>query len=660
MIPLLLRRCVLAALLLTAASCSDIVPPCEGCTTTENFSLLIERRNAAGQRSFYTMSADGSQFAPFIGVPLDARRLIPSPDGKTIAYLRDFESYVQLWAMDRDGGNRRPILNGNVFIESAAWSPDGQRLALTYSSDAVSADIVTINADGTGFVDLTPDPSPGVIFDRDPTWSSDGTRLAFTSNRSGTRRLWVMNANGSAPAEVLPGVPTTARTPVWSPDSTNFIALVATTAAGPGITFVRADGSDYKHIVITPEPNDPVWLPDGRLVYVANPTGDYDLHTVDRVTGTTSQLTTRRDHDVYASVLTTTAPFTWLGFAAEVRYATNRPTATDLTTDDVIFDGNNDVLILSPVLNELRLMRGLGDGTLQSVGSLFAEDDVVTMRTASISTDLAPDIVGRGDSALYLWRGRVDGPGLSTRIFMNAAVRDFVLTDLDASGRADIVTLTEAAGQPFRLRTHTISTGDGIVAAVDMATSRTDGRSLCAGDFNNDGWQDIVSLAGVTSLTAYLSQGRGELGVALPVAAGASVSTDVEAVPQCADMNGDGRDDLVLLTNESSSNVSMRFFQFSTFGSPTRINVVAASIAITDIDRDGDLDVVMASATTPEILIAKNRGSGTFDAPTSFAITNVPRLVSATDLDGDTWPDLVILDATGGITVLVSRARTGM
>ena len=658
--PFSLLRGTLAALLVLTASCEINVDPGDG--GSDGFSLLIERRNAAGQRTFYTMSGDGVRFTPFTNVPADARTLIPSPDGRTIAYLRDVNGFVELWAMDRDGANRRGLLTGPWHVQSASWSPDGNRIVMSVTTDTRTDDIAKVDANGSNFVWLTSDPLPGVIFDRDPSFSHDGTRIAFSSNASGTTRLWIMNADGSASHQVLSSaVASSERQPVWSPDTTDFIAVVATTPAGPGITFVRDDGTDYKHIPISPGPNDPVWLPDGRLVYVANETGDYDLWTVDRVSGETRQLTSRRDDDVHAAVLMDVARYAWLGFAPAVSYQVNRPFAVDIAAADVLTDGNEDLLILSPLFNEIRLMKGTRTGVVQSVGAMFAEADVSALRVGRVTGDLAPDVVGRADSAAYVWRGRVDGPGIATRIALNGEVRDSAVVDMDGDGRAESVSLVENASQPFRLKTHTINaTDDGFVLAANMATTRTAGRSLCAGDMNGDGWPDLAIFAGTTNLSAFVAEGRGEVNLNQPLAAGTSLSSDLAAIPYCADFNNDGRDDVALFSVGVSQGVAVHRYGTGAFGAATRIGATANGIAIADIDRDGDLDIVLASSSTSEILVAKNRGRGTFDAPTSFPITNVPRLVSATDLNGDTWPDLVVLDATGGVAVLVSRGRTGM
>src|SRR5882762_9425206 len=63
-----------------------------------------------------------------------------SPDGKKIVYVRRFadpmtdKRYSNLWVVNADGTDHRPISSGNRGDISPRWSPDGLRLA--YLSDA--------------------------------------------------------------------------------------------------------------------------------------------------------------------------------------------------------------------------------------------------------------------------------------------------------------------------------------------------------------------------------------------------------------------------------------------------------------------------------------------------------------------------------------------
>src|SRR5437879_11399627 len=58
-----------------------------------------------------------------------------SPDGKRIVYVRRFadpmtdKRYSNLWIINADGTDHRPLTTGNRSDASPRWSPDGTRIA---------------------------------------------------------------------------------------------------------------------------------------------------------------------------------------------------------------------------------------------------------------------------------------------------------------------------------------------------------------------------------------------------------------------------------------------------------------------------------------------------------------------------------------------------
>src|SRR5215472_9661525 len=58
-----------------------------------------------------------------------------SPDGKKIVYVRRFADattdrrYANLWIINADGSDHRPLTTGNRSDASPRWSPEGTRLA---------------------------------------------------------------------------------------------------------------------------------------------------------------------------------------------------------------------------------------------------------------------------------------------------------------------------------------------------------------------------------------------------------------------------------------------------------------------------------------------------------------------------------------------------
>lgn len=120
-----------------------------------------------------------------------------------------------------------------------------------------------MNAAGTSPVRLTSDPA----HDTDPAWSPDGRRIAFTSTRQGGYAIWVMNADGPAPARLVGDADGQLSHPAWSPDGAT-IAL-AWLAAGWDeclcLGAVGADGSSATGLV-DHFGAEPAWSPDGRAI----------------------------------------------------------------------------------------------------------------------------------------------------------------------------------------------------------------------------------------------------------------------------------------------------------------------------------------------------------------------------------------------------------
>lgn len=132
-----------------------------------------------------------------------------SPDGSKIAVvtvddidldnfiyetaIRDYSPQTETWGEPR-------VIGTGYSVWHPRWSPDGAKLTITSQGlDWFNRDVLVINADGTGEMNLT---SQRTGSDGWSSWSPDGATIAFFSSQdadSQTHELWFMNADGSSP-----------------------------------------------------------------------------------------------------------------------------------------------------------------------------------------------------------------------------------------------------------------------------------------------------------------------------------------------------------------------------------------------------------------------------------------------------------------------------
>lgn len=173
----------------------------------------------------------------------------PSPDGQTIAYGLGEWAWLYRW----DEGPERfdPAAHGlnwsdRVRIGSAAWSPDGTRLAWVAGGGLGSDWRI-----GIGVVDLEArtsrllhpyEPVGRGGWPSAPIWSPDGKWLAFTAFAYDVREngLWVVRADGLQEEEYR--YAERSAYPAWSPDGRQ-LAFTTALADGQTATWVAQAGT---------------------------------------------------------------------------------------------------------------------------------------------------------------------------------------------------------------------------------------------------------------------------------------------------------------------------------------------------------------------------------------------------------------------------------
>jgi Tol biopolymer transport system component len=158
-----------------------------------------------GDMEIYSMHGDGSNVRRLTNLPGPDGGPFFSPDGSTIVFrgrhpgpgpeldkYRDFlakalwePTSLELYVMDRDGGNLRQITNLGAASFAPYFTRDGSRIIFSSNHHVAGGrefDLFLVNLDGTGLEQVTFSPE----FDGFPMFSPDGTKLVFASNRHGS------------------------------------------------------------------------------------------------------------------------------------------------------------------------------------------------------------------------------------------------------------------------------------------------------------------------------------------------------------------------------------------------------------------------------------------------------------------------------------------
>jgi Tol biopolymer transport system component len=171
-----------------------------------------------GDIEIYSMAADGSDERRLTRRPGPDGGPVFSPDGRLIVFrgralapgaeLDDYRlllkehlwrpTTLEIFVMNRDGGEVRQVTSLGGANFAPAWHPDGRRIIFASNwqdPKGRNFDLFLVNVDGSGLEQITSDPT----FDGFPMFSPDGRRLVFASNRGaraeGETNVFVANWN---------------------------------------------------------------------------------------------------------------------------------------------------------------------------------------------------------------------------------------------------------------------------------------------------------------------------------------------------------------------------------------------------------------------------------------------------------------------------------
>lgn len=177
--------------------------------------------------------------------------------------------------------------------------------------------------------------------------------------------------------------------------------------------------------------------------------------------------------------------------------------------------------------------------------------------------------------------------------------------------------------------------------------------SVAIGDLNGDGLPDIAVAIQRTNPggVSLLFQDPASIGTFLPAV---QLSTGFPSIAVAvADLDGDGRNDIVLTGSDSVSVLLQAATNSGSFlaGVAYSTGSRASFVTVTDIDGDQRLDIVVANSgsttdgsnASVSVLLQDPFNAGIFLSASSYTVANGARALAIGDLNGDGAPDLAII-----------------
>ena len=311
---------------------------------------------------------------------------------------------------------------------------------------------------------------------------------------------------------------------------------------------------------------------------------------------------------------------------------------------DLDNDGKMDLAVAARRTDEVIILFGKGNGTFKipTNDCVFSSGGEGPNRMTGSDFDLDGDIdlavANEISCSLVILFSQGDGTLITGPTYnpSDFCVANVYCSDIDADGYIDIA-CTRSTGHM------TVFMGDGTGNFLEDARYFIGGGSwtpeLCSIDFDLDGDDDLIASSSYLMITAMVNIGDGTF-------RSPSYYSSSSTLIYPSDLDNDGNVDLV-----SISGPNRRIEIFLGNGDGTIEHLVdyetgykATSAVIDDYDDDGIVDIAVVNRYLHIVSIFLGNGDGTFQSKTDFPAGGDPVQACAADLDGDEISDLAISD----------------
>ena len=313
---------------------------------------------------------------------------------------------------------------------------------------------------------------------------------------------------------------------------------------------------------------------------------------------------------------------------------------------DLDKDGDIDLVTANEAAGLVTVHLNDGNASSWTTNTITAPA-VTGLEIADVDNDGSPDIITSATStqALDIWFN--NGAGTlwtgSSRFFNGISGGVVVALDLDRDGGVDLVNVGANAPGIFG---HDAAGSWIITGYANGGSAGTTG--IAAGDITGNGFDEVLMIW--PGNVGYMADSGSDHANSSTQTAGFFV-TNVDAARDglIADVDGDGEQDIIVSATDGTGDVLMWFQTSNGIAGNAPLSIIgtggangADRISASDVDRDGDLDILLAAGTDNEILFVENTNAGASWEVRSVtsSLTGATMAVSA-DIDGDGDNDIV-------------------
>lgn len=171
-----------------------------GAAFTPDGKYVFLTISQGGNPDIFRVNSEGEGQLQITKGPAGSMNVEPaiSPDGKKIAFSSNRSGFPMIYVMNIDGTNVERQTFAGRYNATPSWSPDSKILAFA-GYDKTHFDIFTLNYQTKALERLTSANKTNgkPANNEEPTFSPDGRHIIFTSDRSGTKQLYIINVDGS-------------------------------------------------------------------------------------------------------------------------------------------------------------------------------------------------------------------------------------------------------------------------------------------------------------------------------------------------------------------------------------------------------------------------------------------------------------------------------